>query len=107
VEDNKTLSRIDHLIKVNCYTRFVSFEPLLEKLDNVNLKNTDWAIFGGESGPNYGMMKEKWAWILIKQCKEQKVKVFSNNGGPIHKSVGRIIKGKTFDQFLHLNKNLW
>lgn len=100
VENNVTLSRIDDLRKVKCYVRFVSFEPLLETLHDVNLQNIDWAIIGGESGSNYRLMKEEWAWDLIKQCRKQKVKVFFKQwGGPRPKSGGRLIKGKTFDQF--------
>lgn len=100
VENNSTLDRINDLRRVKCYSRFVSFEPLLEKLDDVNLKNIDWAIIGGESGPKYREVKEEWIWDLIKQCKKQKVKVFFKQwGGPRPKSGGRIIRGKTFDQF--------
>jgi len=105
IEDNSSLHRINDLRKVKCYNRFISFEPLLEKLKNVNLKNIDWAIIGGESGPKYRAMEEGWAWDLIKQCKKQKVKVFFKQwGGPRPKSGGRIIKNKTFDQFPKLKK---
>jgi len=100
IENNATLYRINDLRKVKCYNRFISFEPLLEKLNNVNLKNIDWAIIGGESGPKYRAMEEEWAWDLIKQCKKQKVKVFFKQwGGPRPKSGGRIIRGKIFDQY--------
>ena len=100
VEDNASLHRINELRKVKCYSRFVSFEPLLEKFKDINLKNIDWAIIGGESGPKYREMKEEWAWDLIKQCKKQKVKIFFKQwGGPRPKSGGRIIRGKMFDQF--------
>ena len=100
VEDNITLYRIDEIRKVKCYTRFISFEPLLEKLNHVNLKNIDWVIIGGESGPNYRTIEEEWVWDLIQQCKKQKVKVFFKQwGGPKPKSGGRIIHGKTFSQF--------
>lgn len=100
IEDNATLRRINDLRKVKCYNRFISFEPLLEKLNNVNLKDIDWVIIGGESGPKHRPMEEAWAWDLIKQCKKQKVKVFFKQwGGARPKSGGRIIKGKTFDQY--------
>src|SRR2546422_853701 len=104
VENNDTLLRIDHLRKVKCHTRFISFEPLLEKLDCVNLKNIDWAIIGGESGPNYRNIEEEWILDLIKQCKKQQVRVFFKQwGGPRPKSGGRVIRGKTYDQFPKLN----
>ncbi len=100
IENNDTTSRLDYLRNVKCYTRFVSFEPLLEKLDPINLKNIDWAIIGGESGPNYRPIEEDWILDLIKQCKKQKVSVFFKQwGGPRPKSGGREIKGKTYDQY--------
>ena len=100
IEDNNTTHRIDELRKVKGYTRFISFEPLLEKLHKINLKNIDWAIIGGESGPNYRRVEEEWVWDLIKQCKKQKVKVFFKQwGGPRPKSGGREIRGRTFDEF--------
>ena len=100
IEDNASLHRIKDLRQVKCYSRFISFEPLLEKLHKVNLKDIDWAIIGGESGPKHRPMEEEWAWDLIKQCKKQKVKVFFKQwGGARPKSGGRVIKGKTFDQF--------
>ena len=100
IEDNVSLFRIKELRKVKCYNRFISFEPLLEKLDKVNLKNIDWAIIGGESGPHYRPVKEDWIWDLIKQCKKQKVKVFFKQwGGPRPKSGGRMIRGKIISEF--------
>ena len=100
VENNSTLFRIDELRKVKCYSRFVSFEPLLEKLENINLENIDWAIIGGESGPNYRAVREEWVLDLIKQCKKQKVSIFFKQwGGPRPKSGGRIIRGKTYNEY--------
>lgn len=100
IEDNASLYRISDLQKIKCYSRFISFEPLLEKLENVDLRNVDWAIIGGESGPKHRQIEEEWIWDLIRQCKKQKVKVFFKQwGGPRPKSGGRTIRGKTFDEF--------
>lgn len=100
IEDNSTTYRINELRKVKGYTRFISFEPLLEKLHEVNLRNIDWAIIGGESGPNYRRVEEEWVWDLIKQCRRQGVKIFFKQwGGARPKSGGREIRGRTFDEF--------
>ena len=100
IEDNNTTYRIDELRKVRGYTRFISFEPLLEKLYKVSLKNIDWVIIGGESGPNYRKVEEEWIWDLIKQCKKHKVKVFFKQWGGLRpKSGGREIHGRVFDEF--------
>ena len=76
VEDNQTTWRIKELRKVKCYTRFVSFEPLLERINRVNLSGIDWAIIGGESGHHYRLVEKQWVQGLIEQCKRQNVKVF-------------------------------
>lgn len=100
IENNDTTFRLEQLRAVKCYNRFVSFEPLLEKLDRINLSKIDWAIIGGESGPNYRAVEKDWILDLIKQCKKQKVQVFFKQwGGPRPKSGGRVINGKTYDQF--------
>lgn len=92
--------RIEELRGVECFTRFISFEPLLGPIENVNLKGIDWAIIGGESGYGYRGVKGEWIRSLIKQCKKQKVPVFFKQwGGPRPKSGGREIDGKTFDEY--------
>lgn len=100
VENNDTTWRIKELKKVKCSTRFISFEPLLEQIDKVNLNGIDWAIIGGESGFHYRPVKKEWIQDLIRQCKKQKVKVFFKQWGGIRpKSGGRKINGKTYDDY--------
>ena len=100
VEDNETTWRIKELCKVKCFTKFISFEPLLEEICDVDLSGIDWVIIGGESGHHYRIIKKIWAQSLIKQCKKQKVKVFFKQWGGFHpKSGGRIIDGKTYDEY--------
>lgn len=100
VENNDTTFRIDELKKVECDMRFVSFEPLLEKIESVDLSGIDWAIIGGESGYHFRPIQKEWILDLIKQCKKQKVKVFFKQWGGIRpKSGGRAIDGKTFDEY--------
>ena len=60
VEDNRAVPRIAELRGVRCATRFVSFEPLLERIRRVSLRGIDWAIIGGESGPRCRDMDPKW-----------------------------------------------
>ena len=67
VEDRNTLHRIESLRKIHAYTRFVSFEPLLEEIDMTGIPAAyDWAIIGGESGNEQGAFKYrtcKQSWI--------------------------------------------
>jgi protein gp37 len=80
--------------------RFISFEPLLEEINKVNLSGIDWAIIGGESGHHYRPIDKRWVQSLIKQCKEQKVKVFFKQWGGIRpKSGGRMLNSKTYSEY--------
>ena len=100
VEDNQTTWRIKKLRKVKCYTRFVSFEPLLEDIDKVNLSGVDWAIIGGESGHHYRSVQKEWIQNLVMQCRKQNVKVFFKQwGGFRPKSGGRTIDGRTYSEY--------
>ena len=105
VEDNLTTWRISKLRKVKCHTRFVSFEPLLEEIDKINLSGIDWAIIGGESGHHYRPVKKEWVESLIKQCKKQGIKVFFKQWGGLRpKSGGRIINGRKYSEYPKLKK---
>jgi len=100
VEDNQTTWRIRELRKVKCYTRFVSFEPLLEEIGRVNLSGIDWAIIGGESGHRHRPVEGGWIRDLIEQCREQDVRVFFKQwGGSRPKSGGRTIDGRTYSEY--------
>ncbi len=100
IEDNQTTWRIKELRKVKCYTKFISFEPLLEDINKVNLSGIDWAIIGGESGHHYRPVEKKWIQNLIKQCQKQNVKVFFKQwGGFRPKAGGRVINGRTYSEY--------
>lgn len=100
VEDNLTTWRIEGLKKVRCYTRFISFEPLLGPIHDIDLSGIHWAIIGGESGYGFRSIEKNWVESLIKQCKKQNVKVFFKQWGGIRpKTGGRTINGKTYDEF--------
>ena len=100
IENNDTTWRIKELTKVKCSTRFISFEPLLEKIDKVDLKGIDWAIIGGESGFHFRAVEKEWIQSLIIQCQKQKVKVFFKQWGGIRpKSGGRSINGRTYNEY--------
>lgn len=68
------LARIDLLRSIPAVVRFLSCEPLLEDLGNVDLSGMDWVIIGGESGANARRFHLAWAESLIRQCRAQGVK---------------------------------
>ena len=100
VENKSTKKRLDILRQVNCKIRFASFEPLLGSVGKLNLDNIHWVIIGGESGAHYRDVKKEWIEEIIEQAQQQNVKIFFKQwGGKTPKSRGRIINGKTYDEF--------
>jgi protein gp37 len=78
----ESLIRLVPLQFTSAYIKFVSFEPLLEDLGQINLQNVDWAIIGGESDfKNPRPMKPEWAENIVKQAREQNVSVFFKQMG--------------------------
>ncbi len=99
VEMDRFTYRIDHLRKTKAHVKFLSLEPLLSPLPNLKLKNIDWAIVGGESGPGARPMEGSWVLDIKKQCSKAKVPFFFKQwGGVWKKRNGRLLQGKTWDQ---------
>ena len=105
VENEDNVKRMDELRKVRCGIRFVSFEPLLGSVGEVNLDGIDWAIIGGESGFGFRPVKKEWIVEIKRQCRKQKVKVFFKQWGGIRpKSGGRMINGRTYEEYPAIKK---
>ena len=100
VEDRMRTDRIEKLRKVDAAVRFISFEPLLGDVGDVDLGGIHWAIIGGESGFDYRPVEAEWVRSLIKQSEEQNVPVFFKQWGGIRpKQGGREIDGRILDGF--------
>lgn len=94
VEDAAHKGRLRHLREVNSVARFVSFEPLLGPIGEVDLSGIAWAIVGGESGPGARPMHPAWATELRLVCERFGVEFFFKQWGGIRpKSGGRILDG--------------
>ena len=76
IEDAAHKSRIEHLRQINTAARFISFEPLLSSIGEVDLRGIAWAIVGGESGPKARPMHEAWAKALRDACARDEVAFF-------------------------------
>ena len=99
VEDEKVIHRIDHLREVGARTKFLSLEPLIGPLSNMNLSKIDWVIVGGESGHNPRTMKSDWVLDIKEQCEKSHVAFFFKQwGGKNKKKSGRELEGRTFDE---------
>ena len=99
VEAAAYLKRVEHLRQVPARVRFVSFEPLLGPIHELDLHGVDWVIVGGESGPGARPMKPDWARRIRDACVSQGVAFFFKQwGGVRRKERGRLLDGKLWDQ---------
>lgn len=99
VENQNHTYRIDHLRETNAHIKFLSIEPLIGPIENLDLTNINWVIVGGESGPGARPMEEKWVLRIRDICMEAKVPFFFKQWGGVNKKKnGRLLKGKTWSQ---------
>lgn len=100
VENREYTSRISELRATPAGVRFVSFEPLLGPVGDVDLSAIQWAIVGGESGPGSRPIDAKWIQQIKAACRRHKTAFFFKQwGGPNKKVAGRIYRGRTWDEF--------
>jgi protein gp37 len=99
VEDSKVIGRVDDLRRCGAKVKFLSCEPLIGPLNNLNLEGIDWVIVGGESGRKPRVMQEDWLVDILNQCRKSNVKFFFKQwGGTNKKKNGRILLKKTWDE---------
>ena len=99
VENADYAFRIDHLRKTKAHIKFLSLEPLLGPLPKLNLRDIDWVIVGGESGPGAREMKREWVRQIREQCMKASVPFFFKQwGGTLKKRTGRILDGEIWDE---------
>ena len=98
VERQDYTFRIDNLRKTGAAIKFLSLEPLLGPLKELNLDGIDWAIVGGESGPGARPINEQWVLDIKEQCQSADVPFFFKQwGGTNKKKAGRLLQGRTWD----------
>ena len=99
VESKKYVTRIDHLRRTGAHTKFLSLEPLLGPLEDLDLSNIDWAIVGGESGFGARPMPARWVTSIRDQCTAAEVAFFFKQWGGVQKKRhGRLLEDRTWDQ---------
>jgi len=99
VENARVAYRVDHLRKTGAEVKFLSLEPLLGPLYNLNLKGLDWVIVGGESGPGARPMDPLWVKDIQNQCQRVGVPFFFKQWGGVNKKkAGRLLQGRTWDE---------
>jgi len=99
VESKRFYHRIDHLRSAGAYGKFLSLEPLLGSLSELDLTGIDWAIVGGESGPNARPIERAWVIEVRRQCREQGVAFFFKQWGGVNKKkTGRRLDGRLYSE---------
>jgi protein gp37 len=99
VENSDYVHRIEDLRRTGAAVKFLSLEPLLGPIPDLDLDGIDWVIVGGESGPCARPMDEQWAVDIRDQCMQAEVAFFFKQwGGFNKKKAGRILDGRTWDQ---------
>jgi protein gp37 len=99
VENKDYTFRIEDLQRTHAHIKFLSLEPLLGPLPQLNLTDIDWVIVGGESGPGSRAMEESWVIDIRDQCIEAGVAFFFKQWGGVNKKrSGRVLEGQTWDE---------
>ena len=99
VESKRYIARVDRLRSTRARIKFLSLEPLLGPLDGLDLREIDWVIVGGESGPRARPIREDWVTDIRDKCVGAGVPFFFKQwGGTNKKKTGRLFEGRTWDQ---------
>ncbi len=106
IEDARVIDRVDYLRKVPAKIRFISFEPLIGSVGNIDLSNIHWAIVGGESGSKARIIKEEWIDEIYQQCLNYSTAFFFKQWGTwgkdnkkrSKKANGREYRGRVWDE---------
>ena len=99
VESAEYKYRIDYLRYTSAHIKFLSLEPLLKDIGELDLNEIDWVIVGGESGPGARPMKAEWVRNIREQCLAQDVPFFFKQWGGVNKKkAGRLLDGRTWDK---------
>lgn len=99
IENEKYSFRIDDLRKTHAPVKFLSLEPLLGPMRNLDLEGMHWVVVGGESGPKARPMKRQWVTDIRDQCLARGVPFFFKQWGGVNKKrSGRILEGRIWDE---------
>lgn len=99
IEDEPVMERIDFLRRTKARVKFLSCEPLIGPLPNMDLSGMDWVIVGGESGRKPRPMDVDWVLDIQEQCESAGSKFFFKQwGGTNKKKAGRALKGREYNE---------
>jgi len=100
IENADYTFRIDHLRQTSAAIKFLSLEPLLGPIPDLELDGIDWIIVGGESGPRARPMLKEWVIDIKRKCENKNVPFFFKQWGGVNKKkAGRLLEGRTWDSY--------
>ena len=98
IENSEVIARLEQLRRCHAANKFLSLEPLLGPLPELDLRGVNWVIVGGESGPKSRRMEPEWVIEIRDICAASKVPFFFKQwGGVQKKATGRVLDGRTWD----------
>ncbi len=106
VENSDVVHRVEELRKIPAAVRFISFEPLIGPVGEIDIDDIHWAIVGGESGPSARPIREEWIDEIHELCRQFDTAFFfkqwgtwgADNKKRSKKANGREYRGKTWDE---------
>lgn len=105
VENAACIYRVEHLRNTGAFVKFLSLEPLLGPLENLNLNQIDWVIAGGESGPGARPIEPDWIRGIRDQCIHSDVPFFFKQWGGVNKKKnGRTLDKRTWSQMPKIDR---
>lgn len=99
IENADYAYRADDLRKIPAVVRFISYEPALGPLDNLDLTGIDWVIYGGESGPKFRPEDKQWARTMLDKCKAAGVAFFHKQSASRFTERGIELDGKIVREY--------
>lgn len=100
VENDTEKYRIQDLLQTEAQIKYISFEPLISKINIDSLKGIDWAIVGGESGPGSRPIDPLWVDDIHSLCIQDDIPFFFKQwGGTNKKKAGRLFHGKEWSEY--------
>ena len=107
VEANEYVDRVDYLRDCPAKTKFLSLEPLIDSVDNLNYTGIDWVIAGGESGYGARVMQKEWVLEIRDRCEQEKIDFFFKQWGGVNKKkAGRLLDGEIYDDMPEIFSNV-
>ena len=99
IEDMRVAWRADHLRAIPEAVRFVSYEPAIGPLDDLDLTGIDWVIYGGESGPKYRAEDKDWARVMHRKCSENGTAFFHKQSAGWRTELGIELDGRIVREY--------